>query len=60
MGEQEYIISKLQSKRKLGKLMKKDADYKPHDHVNLEDSPTSKQPGMNRIFKQQDEKLLQR
>ena len=56
-GDHGHVVSKLQSRRQLGKLMKKDADYKPHDNFNLEDSPVTKQYGLGKVFQRQDEKL---
>lgn len=57
-SEPSHAITKLPSKRVLGKQLKKDADYKPHDHVNIEESPMAKQHGLGKVLERRDEQLL--
>jgi len=49
-GKNQYTISKKPSKSGLGQF-KRDKDYKPHDHFNVEESPEAKRRGTNQIFK---------
>lgn len=57
LHEQLRIISKLPSKRALGRLLKKDADYKPHDHVHIEASQAAKEYGLDRALARQEDEL---
>ena len=49
-GQNRYVISKKPSKSGLGQF-RKDRDYKPHNHVHIEDSPATKRHGLDQVFR---------